>query len=41
MSKAARDQAIEWCSTTLLTRLDDKIKDGIILVMQRLPWNMC
>jgi predicted phage terminase large subunit-like protein len=36
MSKAARDQAIEWCSTTLLTRLDDKIKDGIILVMQRL-----
>jgi hypothetical protein len=36
MSKAARDLAIEWCSTTLLTRLDDKIKDGIILVMQRL-----
>jgi predicted phage terminase large subunit-like protein len=36
MSKSARDQAIEWCSTTLLTRLDDKTNDTLVLVMQRL-----
>jgi predicted phage terminase large subunit-like protein len=33
---AARQKAIEWCGTTLLSRLDDKEQDSIILVMQRL-----
>jgi predicted phage terminase large subunit-like protein len=36
MSESARQKTIEWCGTTLLSRLDDKVHDSIILVMQRL-----
>jgi predicted phage terminase large subunit-like protein len=36
MSESARQKTIEWCGTTLLSRLDDKQHDAIILVMQRL-----
>jgi len=36
MSQAVREKTIEWCDTTLLTRLDRKDHDAMILVMQRL-----
>jgi hypothetical protein len=36
MSDAARERHIEWYSTTLISRLDDKERDAIIVVMQRL-----
>ena len=36
MSDSARDRLIEWYGTTLMSRLDDKERDAIILVMQRL-----
>jgi len=35
-SEAARENAKQWYSNTLLSRLDDKTKDAIIVVMQRL-----
>src|SRR5205807_1686615 len=35
-SEVARDNCIQWCGNTLLTRLDNKIKDAIVVVMQRL-----
>src|SRR5712671_5921093 len=35
-SEAARDSTKQWYSNTLLSRLDDKTKDAIIVVMQRL-----
>jgi predicted phage terminase large subunit-like protein len=35
-SQAARESTKQWYSNTLLSRLDDKINDAIILVMQRL-----
>ena len=35
-SEAARDSVKQWYSNTLLTRLDDKTQDAIIVVMQRL-----
>lgn len=35
-SDAERDRAIQWFRQTLITRLDDKLNDCIILVMQRL-----
>ncbi len=36
MSDAARARHIEWYSTTLISRLDNKEEDAIIVVMQRL-----
>jgi predicted phage terminase large subunit-like protein len=36
MSKAQRSSVIQWFGNTLLTRLNDKSKDVIIVVMQRL-----
>jgi predicted phage terminase large subunit-like protein len=36
MSDTTRERLIQWCGTTLLSRLDDKEQDAIILVMQRL-----
>jgi predicted phage terminase large subunit-like protein len=35
-SEARRKDCIDWCSNTLLSRLDDKVNGTIILVMQRL-----
>jgi hypothetical protein len=35
-SEAVRESTIQWYSNTLLSRLDDKTKDAIIVVMQRL-----
>jgi predicted phage terminase large subunit-like protein len=35
-SEAARDNVKQWYSSTLLTRLDDKTQDAIVVVMQRL-----
>jgi predicted phage terminase large subunit-like protein len=35
-SKAVREKTIQWYENTLLSRLDDKQKGGIVLVMQRL-----
>jgi predicted phage terminase large subunit-like protein len=35
-SEAARESTKQWYSNTLLSRLDDKINDAIIVVMQRL-----
>ena len=35
-SEAARESTKQWYSNTLLSRLDDKTKDAIIVVMQRL-----
>jgi hypothetical protein len=36
MSDTTRERLIQWCGTTLMSRLDDKERDSIILVMQRL-----
>jgi predicted phage terminase large subunit-like protein len=36
MSDTTRERLIQWCGTTLLSRLDDKERDSIIVVMQRL-----
>jgi predicted phage terminase large subunit-like protein len=36
MSDAARARHIEWYSTTLISRLDNKEEDAIVVVMQRL-----
>jgi predicted phage terminase large subunit-like protein len=36
MSDTVRKRVIEWCGTTLFSRLDDKEHGAIILVMQRL-----
>jgi hypothetical protein len=36
MSDTTRERLVQWCGTTLLSRLDDKERDAIILVMQRL-----
>ncbi len=36
MSDTTRERVNEWCGTTLLSRLDDKQRDAMILVMQRL-----
>ena len=36
MSAAARERHIEWYSTTLISRLDNKEEDAIVVVMQRL-----
>jgi predicted phage terminase large subunit-like protein len=36
MSDTTRERTIEWCGSTLLSRLDDKEHDTIVLVMQRL-----
>jgi predicted phage terminase large subunit-like protein len=36
MSDTARERHIEWYSTTLISRLDNKEEDAIIVVMQRL-----
>jgi hypothetical protein len=36
MSDTTRERLVQWCGTTLLSRLDDKARDAIILVMQRL-----
>jgi hypothetical protein len=35
-SQSARDNTIQWYTNTLLTRLDNKARDAIIVVMQRL-----
>lgn len=35
MSQAARERVQDWSTTTLLSRLDDKRRDSIVLVMQR------
>ena len=35
-SEAARGSIKQWYSNTLLTRLDDKTEDAIVVVMQRL-----
>src|SRR5262249_9049182 len=35
-SKATRDKTIQWYENTLLSRLDDKVRGAIVLVMQRL-----
>src|SRR5262245_1900824 len=35
-SEAARESVKDWYSNTLLSRLDDKTKDAIVVVMQRL-----
>ena len=36
MSETARDSLRQWYANTLLTRLDNKATDGIVVVMQRL-----
>jgi predicted phage terminase large subunit-like protein len=36
MSAKTRDRVIEWCSNTLFSRLDDKARDAIVVIMQRL-----
>jgi hypothetical protein len=36
MSDTVRKRAIEWCGSTLFSRLDDKERGAIVLVMQRL-----
>jgi predicted phage terminase large subunit-like protein len=36
MSETARDSLRQWYANTLLTRLDNKASDGIVVVMQRL-----
>ena len=36
MSDTIRERVNEWCRITLLSRLDDKERDAIILIMQRL-----
>jgi hypothetical protein len=36
MSDTTPERLIQWCGTTLMSRLDDKERDSIILVMQRL-----
>jgi len=36
MSDTARERHIEWYSTTLISRLDNKEEDAIVVVMQRL-----
>jgi predicted phage terminase large subunit-like protein len=36
MSDTTRERLIQWCGTTLMSRLDDKVRDAIVLVMQRL-----
>jgi predicted phage terminase large subunit-like protein len=36
MSDITRERLIQWCGTTLLSRLDDKECDAMVLVMQRL-----
>jgi predicted phage terminase large subunit-like protein len=36
MSDTTRERLLHWYRTTLLSRLDDKVRDSIILVMQRL-----
>ena len=36
MSDSRRASAMEWCRTTLFSRLDDKANDAFVLVMQRL-----
>jgi predicted phage terminase large subunit-like protein len=36
MSDSLRERVNEWCGITLLSRLDDKERDAIILIMQRL-----
>jgi predicted phage terminase large subunit-like protein len=35
-SKPTRDKTIQWYENTLVSRLDDKVKGAIVLVMQRL-----
>ena len=35
-SELARDSVKQWCSNTLLSRLDDKNNDAIVVIMQRL-----
>jgi hypothetical protein len=35
-SKSVREKTIQWYENTLLSRLDDKTKGAIVLVMQRL-----
>ena len=35
MTQVARERVQEWSTTTLLSRLDDKRRDSIVLVMQR------
>jgi hypothetical protein len=35
MSDITRERSIQWCGTTLLSRLDDKECDAMVLVMQR------
>jgi len=35
-SKAVRDRTVQWYENTLLSRLDDKVRGAILLVMQRL-----
>ena len=35
-SEAARESTKQWYANTLLSRLDDKSKDAIVVVMQRL-----
>jgi predicted phage terminase large subunit-like protein len=35
-SQSARDSTIQWYANTLLTRLDNKARDAIVVVMQRL-----
>jgi predicted phage terminase large subunit-like protein len=34
-TEAARERVAQWCGNTLASRLDDKNKDSIVLVMQR------
>jgi predicted phage terminase large subunit-like protein len=36
LSDSRRASAMEWCRTTLFSRLDDKANDALVLVMQRL-----
>ena len=36
MSDTTRERVNEWCGSTLMSRLDDKERDAIVLVMQRL-----
>jgi predicted phage terminase large subunit-like protein len=38
-SQAARDAVLQWYCHTLLTRLDNKAEDAIVIVMQRLHLN--
>jgi predicted phage terminase large subunit-like protein len=35
-SQSARDNTVQWYANTLLTRLDNKARDAIVVVMQRL-----